>query len=175
MMTTVHGYTATQSIVDGPASAGHASAGKPGKKDDYRRGRAAAQNIVPSTTGAAKATTRVIKELAGKFDGIAVRVPIISGSLIDVTFVAKRPTTVEEINNIFRRSAESDKWKGIISFTDEQLVSTDILKTDFGSIVDLALTRVVDGNLVKIFSWYDNEWGYTSMLIKHVETISKLL
>lgn len=164
MITTVHGYTATQALVDGP-----------GKKDDFRRGRAGAMNIVPSTTGAAKTTTRIITELEGKFDGVAIRVPVISGSLIDLTFVASRTTSVEEINDIFRQAASSDKWKGILSITEEQLVSTDILKTNVGSIVDLALTRVVDGNLVKVFSWYDNEWGYAAMLIKHVETVSKLV
>jgi len=164
MMTTVHGYTATQGLVDGPD-----------KKGDFRRSRAAAVNIVPSTTGAAKTTTRIIKELAGKFDGIAVRVPVISGSLIDVTFVSKKPTTAEEVNNIFRQATASPKWQGIISYTEDQVVSTDILKTEFGSIVDLALTRVVDNNLVKVFSWYDNEWGYTAMLIKHVEAVAKLL
>jgi glyceraldehyde 3-phosphate dehydrogenase len=164
MMTTVHAYTATQGLVDGPD-----------KKNDFRRARAAAQNIVPSTTGAAKTTTRVITELKGKFDGIAIRVPVIAGSLIDLTFVAKRATTAEEVNDIFRRACQSDKWQGIISYTEDQVVSTDILKTEFGSIVDLALTRVVDNNLVKVLSWYDNEWGYTSMLLRHVLTVAKLL
>jgi len=95
--------------------------------------------------------------------------------LIDVTFISKKTTTTEEVNDIFRQAAESKKWKGIIGVTEEQIVSSDILKTEFGSIVDLALTRVVGGNLVKVFSWYDNEWGYCAMLIKHVETVAKLL
>jgi glyceraldehyde 3-phosphate dehydrogenase len=164
MMTTIHGYTASQGLVDGPD-----------KKGDFRRARAAAMNIVPSTTGAAKATTRVITDLKNKFDGIAVRVPVISGSLIDVTFLSKRPTTVEEINNIFKQACQTDRWQGIITYTEDQIVSTDILKTEYGSIVDLALTRVVDNNLVKVFSWYDNEWGYTAMLIKHVLKVASLI
>jgi glyceraldehyde 3-phosphate dehydrogenase len=164
VLTTVHGYTATQGLVDGPD-----------RKDDFRRGRAAALNIVPSTTGAAKTTTRIIKELEGKFDGIAIRVPVATGSLIDFTFISSKPTSTEEINNIFKEAAASDQWQGILAITEEQLVSTDILKTTYGSIVDLALTRVVDGNLVKVFSWYDNEWGYCAMLIKHVITVSKFI
>ncbi len=163
MLNTVHGYTATQSLVDGPG----------GK--DFRRGRAAAHNIVPSTTGAAKATTRVIKELEGKFDGIALRVPVIAGSLIDFTFVSGRPTTAEEVNEIFRKASKSPEWKDIIEVTEEQLVSSDILGTTHGSVVDLQLTRVVDGDLVKVFAWYDNEWGYTAMLVKHVQMVASLL
>jgi len=164
VLSTVHGYTATQGLVDGPD-----------KKDDYRRARAAAMNIVPSTTGAAKATTRVITALEGKFDGIAIRVPVISGSLIDITFIASRPTTAEEVNNIFKQAAAAPEWQGIMTVTEDQLVSSDILGQPYGSIVDLALTRVVDGNLVKVFSWYDNEWGYCAMLLKHVLEVAKLL
>ncbi len=164
LLTTVHGYTATQGLVDGPD-----------RKDDFRRARAAAKNIVPSTTGAAKATTRVIHELEGKFDGIAIRVPVISGSLIDFTFIASRPTTVEEINNLFREAAAKPEWQGILAITEDPIVSSDILKNPYGSIVDLALTRVADGDLVKVFSWYDNEWGYGAMLLKHVLIVSKLL
>ncbi len=164
LLTTVHAYTATQGLVDGPD-----------KKDDFRRARAAAQNIVPSTTGAAKATTRVLKELEGKFDGIAIRVPVISGSLIDITFVAARPTSVEEINNIFKEASAQPEWQGILTVTEDPLVSSDILRNPHGSVIDLALTRVVDGDLVKIFSWYDNEWGYSAMLLKHVLTAANLL
>lgn len=164
VLNTIHGYTATQGLVDGPD-----------KKGDFRRARAAAQNIVPSTTGAAKATTRVIKELEGKFDGIAIRVPVISGSLIDFTFLASRNTSVEEINNIFKEAATRPEWQGILTITEEPLVSSDILKNPHGSIVDLALTRVVDGDLVKVFSWYDNEWGYCAMLLKHVLTVADML
>ena len=164
LMTTIHGYTATQELVDGP-----------NKKDDFRRGRAAAQNIVPSTTGAAQATIKVIPFLNGKFDGLAIRVPVISGSLIDFTFVASKPTSVEEINNIFREAGKREEWKGILTVTEDPLVSSDIIKNPHGSIVDLALTRVTAGNLVKVFSWYDNEWGYASMLLKHVLTVVSLL
>lgn len=164
ILTTVHGYTATQGLVDGPD-----------KKDDFRRGRAAAQNIVPSTTGAAKATIRSIPELAGKFDGLSLRVPVISGSLIDFTFLAARPTSVEEINSIFKEAAVRPEWQGIMTTTEEPLVSTDILQNPHGSVVDLTLTRVVDGDLVKVFSWYDNEWGYCSMLLKHILTVAQLL
>ena len=163
LLSTVHGYTATQMLVDGPG----------GK--DFRRGRAAAQNIVPSTTGAAKATTRVIPELEGKFDGIAIRVPVPSGSLIDLTFLANRPTTVEEVNQIFKNAAASPEWNSIVECNEDQIVSSDILGNPHGSIVDLTLTKVVDGDLVKVFSWYDNEWGYCAMLLKHVMEVAKLL
>lgn len=164
LLTTIHGYTATQGLVDGPD-----------KKGDFRRARAAAQNIVPSTTGAAKATIRVLRELENKFDGLAIRVPIISGSLIDITFVAARPTSVEEINNIFKEAAARPEWQGILTITEDPIVSSDILGNPHGSIVDLALTKVVDGDLVKVFSWYDNEWGYGAMLLKHVLAVAQLL
>ncbi len=164
LLTTVHGYTATQGLVDGLDKYG-----------DFRRARAAAQNIVPSTTGAAKATTRVLTALEGKFDGVAIRVPVISGSLIDVTFVSSRPTTKEEVNDIFKKAAASPEWQGILTVTEDPLVSSDILATEYGSIVDLALTRVADSNLVKVFAWYDNEWGYSAMLLKHILAVSKIL
>jgi glyceraldehyde 3-phosphate dehydrogenase len=164
ILTTVHGYTATQGLVDGPD-----------RKNDFRRARAAAQNIVPSTTGAAEATKRVLPDLGGKFDGMAIRVPVISGSLIDITFLAARPTSVEEINNIFKEAAARPEWQGILTITEEQFVSSDILGNPHGSIVDLALTKVVDGDLVKVFSWYDNEWGYCAMLLKHVLAVASIL
>jgi len=163
MLNTVHGYTATQMLVDGPG----------GK--DFRRGRAAAQNIVPSTTGAAKATTRIITELEGKFDGIALRVPVVAGSLIDLTFIASRPTTVEEVNGIFKAACATSEWSDVIAYNDEQIVSSDILGNTHGSIFDATLTKVVDGDLVKVFSWYDNEYGYTGMLVKHVREVAKLM
>ncbi|MCL5016224.1 MAG: type I glyceraldehyde-3-phosphate dehydrogenase [Patescibacteria group bacterium] len=161
---TVHGYTSTQSIVDSPAK-GH----------DYRRGRAAAQNITPSTTGAAVAVTRAIKELEGKFDGLAFRVPVITGSIASVTFVAKRKTSVDEINDIFRKASEEPRWHGILKVTEEQLVSTDIIGEPYGAIVDLGFTKVVDGDLVNVLSWYDNEWGYVSTLVKHVKSVAALV
>ncbi|TSC75155.1 MAG: glyceraldehyde-3-phosphate dehydrogenase, type I [Parcubacteria group bacterium Gr01-1014_44] len=164
LLVTVHGYTATQGLVDGPD-----------KKGDFRRARAAAQNIVPSTTGAAEATTKVLTELKNKFDGIAIRVPVISGSLIDFTFLAGRPTSVNEINEIFKKAAQAKEWEGILTVTEEPIVSSDILGNPHGAIVDLALTKVVDNDLVKVFAWYDNEWGYGAMLLKHVLAVGQLL
>lgn len=156
MLNTVHGYTATQKMVDSP------------DEKDFRKGRAGAQNIIPSTTGAAKATTRVITELDGKFDGIAMRVPVISGSLVDITFIAKKDTTPEEINEIFQKASKDPRWEGILAVTDEPIVSSDIVGNPYASIIDLQFTRVVGGNLVKVLAWYDNEMGYTTTLIKHV-------
>ncbi|MCR4327996.1 MAG: type I glyceraldehyde-3-phosphate dehydrogenase [Patescibacteria group bacterium] len=164
ILNTVHGYTATQHIVDGPE-----------KGDDFRRGRAAAQNIVPSTTGAAIAVTRAIASLKGNFDGIAMRVPVPAGSVADITFVAKRKTTVEEINTIFREAAKSPRWKGIFSVTEDQVVSSDIVGEPYGAIADLAFTKVVDGDLVKVLSWYDNEAGYVATLVRHVEGAAKTI
>jgi glyceraldehyde 3-phosphate dehydrogenase len=156
ILNTVHGYTATQAIVDGPS------------KKDMRSGRAAAQNIIPSSTGAAIAVTKVLPQLIGKFDGVAMRVPVIAGSIVDVTFIAKKNVTVEEVNEVLTKAAESDRWQGIFTVTDEPLVSSDILGAPFASIADLAMTRVVDGNLVKVMAWYDNEMGYTYTLVEHV-------
>jgi glyceraldehyde 3-phosphate dehydrogenase len=157
MLNTVHGMTATQSLTDSPAKGG-----------DFRRGRAAAHSIVPSTTGAAIAVTRVVPELKGKFDGMAMRVPVISGSIADITFVAKRKVTAEEINDILRKAAAEPRWQGILKLTDDQVVSSDILGEPYGAIVDPAFTKVVDGDLVKVLSWYDNEYGYVSTLVRHV-------
>jgi len=156
LLNTVHGYTATQAIVDSPSA------------KDFRRGRAAAQNIIPATTGAAVATTRVIKELEGRFDGIAIRVPVVAGSIADITFISKKETTVEEVNKILSTASGEDRWKDIFSVTNEPIVSSDILGSKYGSIADLNFTRVVGGNLVKVLAWYDNEMGYTHTLIKHV-------
>ena len=164
VLNTVHGYTASQALVDGPD-----------KKNDFRRARAAAQNIVPSSTGAALAATKAIPELAGKFDGISLRVPVISGSIMDFTFVAGRQTTAEEINEIFKKAASQKEWQGILAVTQEPLVSSDILKNPHGSIIDLTMTKVIDGDLVKVLAWYDNEWGYGAMLLKHVLAVSQLL
>ncbi len=157
VLNTIHAYTATQSIVDSPV-----------KGSDMRRGRAGAQNIVPSTTGAAIAVTRVLKDLENKFDGIALRVPIITGSIADITFVSKKKTSVEEINEIFKRAAKSQKWQGILKIADGEVVSSDIIGEPYAAIVDLKFTKVVSGDLVKVLSWYDNEWGYCAMLLKHV-------
>ena len=157
ILNTVHAYTATQTIVDSAV-----------KDSDFRRGRAGAQNIIPSTTGAALAVTRVFKDLEGKFDGIALRIPVVTGSIADITFVAKRKTSVEEINKILQDAAQSPRWQGILKTTDEQIVSSDVIGEPYAAIVDLKFTKVVDGDLVKILSWYDNEWGYAAMLVKHV-------
>jgi len=161
-MTTIHAYTATQAIVD-----------RPNKK--RRRGRAAAANLIPSSTGAAVATTKALPQYAGKFDGVAVRVPLPIGSLADLVFLTSRPTTVEEINTMFTEEANSDRYRGVLGVTDEPLVSSDIIQDTRASIVDLDLTQVVDGNLVKVMSWYDNEWGYTSQMIKEAVRIAKAL
>lgn len=164
ILSTVHAYTATQSIVDGPV-----------KGEDYRRGRSAGQNIVPSTTGAALAMTRAFPELMGKFDGIALRVPVVVGSLIDVTFISKKNTSVEEVNKILTEASKSSTWKGILGVTEEQLVSSDIIGMSYASLVDLKFTKVVDGNLVKVLAWYDNEWGYVTTLVKHLLKIKEFL
>lgn len=164
LLNTTHGYTSTQSIVDGSV-----------RGSDYRKGRAAAQNIVPTSTGAAIAVTKALPELAGKFDGIACRVPVVSGSIADVTFLSKRDTTVEEVNNILREASKQAPWKGVFTVTEEPMVSSDIIGNPHGSIADLAMTRVVDGNLVKVMAWYDNEMGYTNTLLQHVVTTAQTL
>lgn len=156
ILNTTHSYTASQRIVDLPS----------GK--DLREGRAAAMNMIPASTGAAIAVGEVITDLKGKFDGISVRVPVITGSLADVTFISKRPTTVEEVNEILVQASKEEKWKGIFTTTNEPIVSSDIVGDPHASIVDLAMTRVVDGNLVKVLAWYDNEMGYTHSLVRHV-------
>ena len=156
ILSTTHAYTASQSIVDGPS------------KKDMREGRAAAQNIVPTTTGAALAVADAYPPLQGKFDGISLRVPVPSGSIADITFIAKRPTTKEEVNDILRKAAKTPRWEGLFATTDEELVSSDIVGEPYASIADLGMTRVVDGNLVKVLAWYDNEMGYTESLIRHV-------
>ncbi|MFH0806502.1 MAG: type I glyceraldehyde-3-phosphate dehydrogenase [Candidatus Brennerbacteria bacterium] len=163
ILNTAHAYTATQNIVDGPT-----------KGNDFRRGRAGTQNIVPSTTGAAIAVTRAIPELKGKFDGLAMRIPIITGSVADITFVAKRKTSVEEVNRILKKAAASPRWKGILAVVEDQIVSSDIIGEPYGAIVDLAFTKVVDGDLVKILSWYDNEFGYVATLVRHVRAAANL-
>lgn len=163
LLNTVHAYTASQTIVDGPS------------KKDFREGRAAAQNIVPSSTGAAVAVTKVLPQLAGKFDGISIRVPVPVGSIVDITFISKRKTSAEEINEILKKAAKDPKWAGIFTVTEEPLVSSDIVGNPHASIGDLSFTRVADGNLVKVLAWYDNEMGYTNTLLRHVLTAGKSL
>lgn len=156
LLTTVHAYTSTQSLVDGPS------------RKNLRLGRAAALNIIPSTTGAAIATTKVHTELEGNFDGIAMRVPVPVGSVVDITFVAGRETTVEEVNDALKKAAADPKWEHIFAATDEPIVSSDIIGSKVGSIADLSFTKVVGGNLVKVLGWYDNETSYTQTLVEHV-------
>jgi glyceraldehyde 3-phosphate dehydrogenase len=156
MLNTIHAYTATQTIVDMPDA------------KEWRRGRAGAQNIIPSSTGAATAVTEVVTDLKGKFDGIAMRIPVITGSVADITFISKRPTSVEEVNGILRLAAEEVRWSKVFSVSSEELVSSDIIGSTHASIADLTMTRVVDGTLVKVCAWYDNEMGYTSALVQHV-------
>ena len=150
ILNTVHAYTASQSLVDAPS------------KKRIRMGRAAAINLVPATTGAAKATIKALPKFEGKFDGIAVRTPVTVGSISDITFVASRNTSAEEINNILTEESKSSRYKLILSVSNEPLVSSDIIKSSFAAIVDLEMTRVVDGDLVKVLAWYDNEWGFTN-------------
>lgn len=161
-LNTVHGYTATQSLIDGPA-----------KGNDWRRGRAAAMNISPSSTGAAIAVTRALTDLKGKFDGMAMRVPVVTGSISAIVFLAARPTTVEEVNSTLESASKEDRWNEVFTVTHDQLVSTDIVGQPHAAIVDLSLTKVTDGDLVSVYSWYDNEFGYTNALVEHVVEAAK--
>ena len=163
-LNTVHGYTATQALVDGGA-----------KDHDPRRMRAAGVNIVPSTTGAVIAVARAIESLKGKFDGMSMRVPTITGSLSAITFLSERSTTVEEINNIFKEAEKDSRWAGIFKTTSDPIVSTDIIGDSYAAIVDLSLTKVVDGDLCAVFSWYDNEFGYTNSLVDHILKVASNL
>jgi glyceraldehyde 3-phosphate dehydrogenase len=163
ILNTVHGYTASQSIVDGP------------NKKDFKEGRAAAQNIVPTSTGAAIAVGKALPQMVGKFDGISMRVPIIAGSIADVTFIARRTTTVEEVNNLLKKASTEERWKKVFTVTEDLIVSSDILGDSHASIADLGLTKVIDGNLVKVCAWYDNEMGYTQALTEHVIIAGKYL
>ena len=156
ILNTVHGYTASQALVDGIS------------KKDLREGRAAAQNIVPSSTGAAIAVTKAFPELTNLFDGISIRVPVLAGSIVDITFISKRETSTEEVNEILKKASQDKRWANVFAVTEEALVSSDILGSHYGSIADLAMTRVVGGNLVKVLGWYDNEMGYAYTLVDHV-------
>jgi glyceraldehyde 3-phosphate dehydrogenase len=159
LMTTIHAYTADQRLQDMP-------------HDDLRRARAAAINLVPTSTGAAKAVGLVLPELAGKLHGFSVRAPVATGSLVDLTFEAARETSVEEINAALRGRADSGPLAGILSYTEDPIVSTDIIGNPFSSIVDGGLTAVIDGTLVKAVSWYDNEWGYSNRVVELVQRLS---
>lgn len=156
ILNTVHAYTATQKLVDSP------------DKGDWRRGRGGATNIAPSSTGAAIAVTKAVKDMAGKFDGIAMRVPVPCGSIADITFISKKNTTVKEVNEILMNASTDERWNGIFTVTNEQVVSSDIVGNTHASIADLSFTKVVGGNLVKVLAWYDNETGYANSLLLHV-------
>lgn len=160
VMTTVHAYTSSQSIVDGPGKS-------------FRRGRAAAANLVPATTGAALATTRALPQYAGLFDGIAIRAPVVVGSIADITFVTSRKTTVDEVNRIFTEEADTERYAGVLGVSRDPLVSSDVVGDPRASVVDLELTKVVDGNLVKVMSWYDNEWGYANQMVREAVSATR--
>lgn len=153
MMTTIHSYTADQNLQDGPHK-------------DLRRARAAAENIVPTTTGAAISAGEVIPAIKGKFDGLSIRVPTPVVSLSDFTILVKKPTTVEEVNEAFRQAASEPRFRGILEVTDEELVSSDFIGSPISATVDLSLTQVVDGDMVKVIAWYDNEFGYSNRLVE---------
>lgn len=163
-LVSTHGYTATQNLVDGPT-----------KSKDFRRGRAGAVNIVPTTTGAAIAVTRAVKSMHSKFDGLAFRVPIVTGSISAITALVQRPTTKEEVNDIFKKAAADPHWDNILTTIEEPIVSSDIIGQSYGAIIDLGLTAVTDGDLVTVYSWYDNEAGYTATLLKHVLKVAEYL
>jgi len=156
VLSTTHAYTATQSIVDSPV-----------KGSDLRRGRAAAQNIVPSSTGAAIAVGKAYENLDGRFDGVSLRVPVPAGSIADITFIAKRDTTAQEVNELLRKANSDPRWEGVFRASDDPLVSSDIVGEPYASIAELSMTRVVGPRLVKVMAWYDNEMGYTESLVRH--------
>jgi len=163
ILNTIHSYTSTQRTVDTSSP------------KDFRRGRAAAANIIPTSTGAAKATAKVHTQLLDKFDGISVRVPTPVGSLIDLTLVTTNLTSVQEINNALEEAANSDKWRNFLAVEHDPVVSSDIVGRTEASIVDLQMTRVIDGDLVKVLSWYDNEMGYTRTLLEHVRLTAEFI
>jgi len=162
MLTTVHSYTASQALQDGPAK-------------DIRESRAAAENIVPTTTGAAIAVTLTLPQLKDKFDGMSVRVPTPVVSLSDITLLLKRDTSVEEVNAVLNKAVKEPYFQGILDYTDEELVSSDYIGNPHSGIIDSLLTNVVDGNLVKVVVWYDNEWGYSNRLVEMVADVGKTL
>lgn len=159
ILNTIHGYTASQSLVDSPS------------KREPRMGRAAGLNIAPAATGAAAATTKVLPQYAGKFDGIALRVPVPVGSISDITFIAERPTSIEEINQILTEESATTRYEKVVAVTSDPIVSTDIIGSTFAATIDLEMTRVVGGDLVKIMAWYDNEWGFTNQMIRQIQSL----
>ena len=163
-MTTIHAYTAEQDLIDGPP---------PPLYSDLRRARAAAVNIVPTTSGAAVAVTKAFPDVSGKFDSAALRVPVVCGSVSDFTFLVSRKTTVEEVNQVFKQVVDNPQYLGILAVTEDPIVSTDIIGRSESAIVDLLSTKVVDGDLVRILAWYDNEWGYANRLVEQVIEVGK--
>lgn len=160
IMTTVHAYTASQAIVDS-------------QNKRFERGRAGAANFVPTSTGAAIATTKALPQYADLFDGIAVRGPVTVGSLADIVLVVERQTSIEEVNRIFVEEAASNRYRGIVGVTEDPIVSSDIIKDPRASVIDLGMTRVVDGDLIKVLSWYDNEWGFTNQMVREALQIAQ--
>jgi glyceraldehyde 3-phosphate dehydrogenase len=158
-MTTVHAYTASQALVDG-------------RRERFRRGRAAAANLVPASTGAARATTRALPQYRGRFDGIAIRAPLAVGSIADITFVTSRGTSVDEVNQVLSEEAGTARYSGVLGVTRDPIVSSDIIGDPRASVVDLDLTRVIDGDLVKVMSWYDNEWGYANQMVREALSVT---
>ncbi|MGN6205527.1 type I glyceraldehyde-3-phosphate dehydrogenase [Humibacter sp.] len=158
IMTTVHAYTASQHLIDSPSK-------------DFRRGRAGAVNLVPASTGAAIAATRALPEMTGRFDGVAVRAPIPVGSLADIVVVTDRPVTVDEVNATFDEEARTSRYAGILDVSRDALVSSDIVGDPHAAVVDLSMTRVVDGTLVKVMAWYDNEWGFTHQMVREARSL----
>jgi len=161
LMTTIHAYTADQRLIDLPHK-------------DFRRARAAALNLVPTSTGAAKAIGLVIPELAGKLNGFAVRAPIPTGSIVDLTVETERPTSIEELTELFRERSDVDELSGVLAYSDEPLVSSDIVKSPYSAIFDAPLTSVVDGTQAKVVAWYDNEWGYSNRLVELATRVAAL-
>jgi glyceraldehyde 3-phosphate dehydrogenase len=162
IMTTVHAYTSSQSIVDGP-------------NKRVRRGRAGAANFVPTSTGAALATTRALPEYVGKFDGVAVRAPVPAGSIADIIFVTKRETSVAEVNGVFREESTTERYMGVLGVTEDPIVSSDVIRDTRASVVDLGMTQVVDSDLVKVMSWYDNEWGYAAQMVRQAAHVAEII
>lgn len=159
VLNTIHAYTASQTLVDAAS------------KKDPRMGRAAALNLAPASTGAAVATAKALPEMQGKFDGIAIRTPVPVGSISDITFISARFTSAKEVNEILIEEAQTDRYKNVIKIEQDPVVSSDIIKSPYASIIDIALTRVIDGDLVKIMSWYDNEWGFTNQMIRQIKEL----
>jgi glyceraldehyde 3-phosphate dehydrogenase len=157
ILNTVHAYTASQSLVDGPS------------KKEPRLGRAAAVNLIPTSTGAAVATIRAIPQLEGKFDGISIRTPVPVGSISDITLVVSRNTSEKEVNDILTEESKTKRYQHVLAVSNEPRVSSDVIQSPFAAVVDLEMTRVVDGDLVKVLAWYDNEWGFTNQMIRQIQ------